>query len=169
MVSIPLPIGMKWQSNMQVPLLIPFQRKYANTLDYRSTEITPFVKILLLGLQNVALCNTDRSSHMWQNLITLSENLRDRRAFPSWSLIPRLRWSSLIKAGPVALFNFWEKMAAIFQTTFSNAFSWMKMHEFRLRFHWSLQVQWWLRWVRSSTVKVICRYNDDQDGQDRLQ
>ena len=31
-----------------------------------------------------------------------------------------------------------DKMAAIFQTTFSNAFSWMKMHEFRLRFHWKL-------------------------------
>ena len=31
-----------------------------------------------------------------------------------------------------------DKMAAIFQTTFSNAFSWMKMFKFRLRFHWSL-------------------------------
>ena len=31
-----------------------------------------------------------------------------------------------------------EKMDAISQTTLSNAFSWMKMHEFRLRFHWSL-------------------------------
>ena len=31
-----------------------------------------------------------------------------------------------------------DKMAAIFQTTFSNAFSWMKMYEFRLRFHWIL-------------------------------
>ena len=31
-----------------------------------------------------------------------------------------------------------DKMAAIFQTIFSNAFSWMKMYEFRLRFHWSL-------------------------------
>ena len=30
------------------------------------------------------------------------------------------------------------QMAAIFQTTFSNAFSWMKMYQFRLRFHWSL-------------------------------
>ena len=29
-------------------------------------------------------------------------------------------------------------MAAIFQTTFSNAFSWMKMYQFQLRFHWSL-------------------------------
>ena len=31
-----------------------------------------------------------------------------------------------------------EKMAAIFQTTFSSAFSWMKMFKFRLKFHWSL-------------------------------
>ena len=31
-----------------------------------------------------------------------------------------------------------DTMAAIFQTAFSHAFSWMKMIEFRLRFHWSL-------------------------------
>ena len=31
-----------------------------------------------------------------------------------------------------------DKMAAIFPTTFSNAFSWKKMFEFRLKFHWSL-------------------------------
>ena len=31
-----------------------------------------------------------------------------------------------------------DKMAAIFQTTFSNAFYWMKLYEFRLKFHWSL-------------------------------
>ena len=30
------------------------------------------------------------------------------------------------------------QMAAIFQTTFSNALSWMQMCSFRLRFHWSL-------------------------------
>ena len=29
-----------------------------------------------------------------------------------------------------------DKMSVIFQTTFSNAFSWMKMYEFRLKFHW---------------------------------
>ena len=31
-----------------------------------------------------------------------------------------------------------DKMVAIFQTTFSNAFSWMKTYDFRLRFHWGL-------------------------------
>ena len=30
------------------------------------------------------------------------------------------------------------QMNAISQTTFSNGFSWMKMFEFRLKFHWSL-------------------------------
>ena len=40
----------------------------------------------------------------------------------------------------ILLLTHWgrDKMAAIFQTTFSNAFSWKKMHEFRIRFHWSL-------------------------------
>ena len=44
-------------------------------------------------------------------------------------------------------------MADIFQTTFSNAFAWMKMFQLRLKFHWSLflRVQWtifqhWFRW-----------------------
>ena len=31
-----------------------------------------------------------------------------------------------------------DKMAAIFQTTFSNSFTWMKMHEFQIRFYWRL-------------------------------
>ena len=31
-----------------------------------------------------------------------------------------------------------DKMAAIFQTTFWNGFSWMKMYKFRLKFHWNL-------------------------------
>ena len=31
-----------------------------------------------------------------------------------------------------------DKMAAIFPTTFSNIFSWMKMYKFCLRFHWNL-------------------------------
>ena len=32
----------------------------------------------------------------------------------------------------------WDKMAAIFQTAFSNVFSWMKMYEFQLKFPWTL-------------------------------
>ena len=32
----------------------------------------------------------------------------------------------------------WDKMAAILQMIFSNAFSWMKMYAFRLTSHWNL-------------------------------
>ena len=45
-----------------------------------------------------------------------------------------------------------DKMAAIFQTTFSNTFSWMKTCKFWLRFHWSLfpkvQIAILNRWFR---------------------
>ena len=44
-------------------------------------------------------------------------------------------------------------MAAIFQTTFLDAFSWMKIHELQLIFHWALFLrvqltifQHWFRW-----------------------
>ena len=45
-----------------------------------------------------------------------------------------------------------DKMATILKTILSNAFSWMKMYEFRLEFHWSmfLRVQWTIfqHWFR---------------------
>ena len=41
-----------------------------------------------------------------------------------------------------------DKMAAVSQTTLSDAFSWMKMLEFRLRFHWSL----FLRVMRQAII-----------------
>ena len=48
-------------------------------------------------------------------------------------------WNHLCQCH-TAILTHWgrDKMAAIFQTTFSNPFSWMKLYEFRLRFHWSL-------------------------------
>ena len=45
-----------------------------------------------------------------------------------------------------------DKMAAVFQTTFSNGFSWMKSYEFRLKFHWKLflgvQLTIFQHWLR---------------------
>ena len=46
-----------------------------------------------------------------------------------------------------------DKMAAIFQTTFSTGFPWMNIYDFRLKFHWNLFLgvqlttfQHWFRW-----------------------
>ena len=47
-----------------------------------------------------------------------------------------------------------DKMAAFSQTTLSNAFSWMKMLEFRFKFHWSLFIR-----VQFTTVQHWFRYS----------
>ena len=68
-----------------------------------------------------------------------------------WSFVPR----GMNHSDQDYHLAYWDrnKKAAIFQTTFSNAFSWMKIYEFRLRFHWSLFLrarliisQHWFRW-----------------------
>ena len=46
-----------------------------------------------------------------------------------------------------------DKMAAILQTTLSSAFSWMKIFQFRLKFHWSLFI-----WVQLTTFQHWFRY-----------
>ena len=57
-----------------------------------------------------------------------------------------------------------DKMDAISQTTFSNAFSWMKMFEYRLKFHWNLFIRvqltifqhWFRQWL--GTVQATSHY-----------
>ena len=49
------------------------------------------------------------------------------------------QWESKAKQGKGKLTHWGrDKMDAIFQMTLSNAFSWMKMYEFWLKFHWRL-------------------------------
>ena len=56
------------------------------------------------------------------------------------------------------------QMDAISQTTFSNAFSWKKMFEFRLKFHWSLfprvpltiSQQWFRSWPGAGHATSHC-------------
>ena len=59
------------------------------------------------------------------------------------TVFAQIQWVNSSPAGYVWLFStltHWgrDKMDAISQTTFWSAFSWMKMFEFRLKFHWSL-------------------------------
>ena len=57
-----------------------------------------------------------------------------------------------------------DKIAAIFQTTFWNAFSWIIMYEFRLRFHWSLLLRvqltifqhWFRQWLGADQATSHC-------------
>ena len=49
----------------------------------------------------------------------------------------------------------WDKMAAISQTTPLNTFSWMKMLEFRLKFHWRLFLRVQLTIFQHCFSKII--------------
>ena len=54
----------------------------------------------------------------------------------------------------------WDKMDAISQTTFSNAFSWKKNFEFRLKFHWRLFSHVQLQNIPTLVQKMDCRLGD---------
>ena len=58
----------------------------------------------------------------------------------SWLAQYQSMWSSYSMQMCYGMLTHWgrDKMATVSQTTLSNAFSWMKMLEFLLRFHWSL-------------------------------
>ena len=65
--------------------------------------------------------------------------------YPCSMVLFVLLWLSRYISEPIQAYHstHWgrDKMAAIFQTTLSNAFSWMKMLEFRLKFHWNLFIR----------------------------
>ena len=68
-----------------------------------------------------------------------------------------------------------DKTDAILQTTFSNAISWMKMVEFRLKFHWSLFLkvqltifQHWFRWWFGGEQATSLIWTNDGPVQRRI-
>ena len=78
----------------------------------------------------------------WVDEIILSffNHDHDHRETTNWLTLAAL---AVMVTGPTFCWlklTYWGryKMALVFQTTFSNVFFFMKMHEFRLRFHWSL-------------------------------
>ena len=59
---------------------------------------------------------------------------------PSWEQVSFSPGNCLLPKNTKPELTHWggDKMDAISQTTFSNTFSWKKIYEFRLRFHWSM-------------------------------
>ena len=65
------------------------------------------------------------SQEVLMNFIHVFQNC----TFQITTIYPRGQWVNTLRP---------RQMDAISQTTYSSAFSWMKMFEFRLKFHWSL-------------------------------
>ena len=92
-----------------------------------SNEITQCVfHFIFVTLKSTYLRrNEAMPSYKW-NICTILRLARDIM-FPL--LVTRFAFNNTLRP---------RQMDAISQTTFSNAFSWLKMFEFRLKFHWSL-------------------------------
>ena len=77
--------------------------------------------------------------------------------------VPAFNW---LPAGMVMCLTHWgrDKMAAVTQTKFSNAFSWIQMYELSLKFHWSLFLRfqltifqhWFRYWL--GAIQVTSHY-----------
>ena len=136
------PYGLDWHRNIVMLMkfisltTVPFQYKTVNRncqndnffyhwVDWKLSEwqfpvhsvIKKFVKMTTVPFQ----CKTASGS--------LHPRCESHVSWQDMSTIPT--WESCYRCSR-------DKMAVISQTTFSNAFSWIKLHEFCLRFHWSL-------------------------------
>ena len=76
--------------------------------------------------------------HSWNEWLFLRGQWVKWCEINSINLIQLIGWLWMFKFDFAFTRWGWEKIAAISQTTFSNAFSSMKMYELRLIFHWSL-------------------------------
>ena len=92
-------------------------------------DIYIYISLAMYSSYETMICSTSRE---WSTICTLACFLF------RYGLISPI-CIDLIQLEPVSLTHWGrDKMDAISQTTFSSAFSWMKMFEFRLKFHWSL-------------------------------
>ena len=93
----------------------------------------------------------------WNSNIFIQENAIQNVVCKMWAILSRPQCVNILTMASISKLTHWgrDKMDAISQTTFSSAFSWMKMFEFRLKFHWSLflRVQltifqhWFRQWL----------------------
>ena len=128
-------------------------RQKASTCHENTTDM-PWAKFLCNHFKFCRGCNMNSSTNLSNEKKSISCEIRYTIMFHiSLSISNFVQYFFLIFIWGHSQFDeishdlatFWElthwgrgKMAAIFQTAISNAFSWMKMYKFRLIFHWRL-------------------------------
>ena len=103
-----------------------------------------FNKLTIIGSDN-GLAPIRQQAFIWTNAVILSILTLETKFREILSKIQTLNSRKCIsKCRPFCLsltvLTHWgrDKMATIFQATFWNGFSWMKMYEYLLKFHWNL-------------------------------
>ena len=138
------------------PFLTP-QRAEMINLDetfHNSLTFTSYCKLHVTSYVSVVQFHITWKAAV--HIMSCQKFLQHWLPFPSWWCFP---WLYLMAVHLSCIYDgscltHWgrDKMATIFQTTISNAFSWMKMYEFWLIFHWSLflrvQLTFFQHWFR---------------------
>ena len=132
---------MAWRRPGDKPLSEPMMVKLLTNICFTRPQwvnhwglVTPYEDIDLgHGLWLDLTVPSHYLDHCWRSINevlwqSLEANFTgNAQVFCPWS-VPRRRYHTLRP----------RQNGHHFQTTFSNAFSWMKLYEFRLKFHWSL-------------------------------
>ena len=114
-----------------------------NKWDSMRFEITSDMRVHLRKALPCPIKLYSQHHATWVNIMRFKQHGRHffRKGFPVYSIGAKEETGHSLTI-----------IGAISQTTFSNAFSWMKIHKFRIRFHWSLFLlieltifQHWLR------------------------
>ena len=114
---------------------------------YTSQNILQFPITLLRCIcdrRNKSVLDTKKTPYFTYISLCKILNTTFRTCLISFSYFYVQRHLSVWSVSPSYLIFPWgrDEIEAILQTTFSNAFAWMKMYESRLRFHW---FQHWFR------------------------
>ena len=116
----PLKVRTKWRSIFR-HFLLHFIKRHLMYFDANFTECFPRNPLSIIRIYEIAL----------KMVITIKNKFHPSKCILNifCKLVAVLFWPH----------THWgrDKMDAISQTTFSSTFSWMKMFEFRLKFHWS--------------------------------
>ena len=111
--------------------------RWVNTLRLRqnSSHFSDIIKVISNSLRFFPKCPDNNSPA----LVQINDFVPNKQQAFMWTNGGLFYWYIYASLGLDDLTHWGrDKMDAIYQTTFSNAISWMKMYQFRLRFHWSL-------------------------------
>ena len=119
--------GPRWQWTRDIIVMSLLHENGGATSFWRNDDV--IIALCVRYFSNHRLLYYHRVFHSYWYLKSISCRLTSMYSCIVITLIPL-----------IFLLTHWgrDKMAAIFQTTFSNGFLWIKIHEFRLTFHWSL-------------------------------
>ena len=90
---------------------------------------------MLLQLGSIEACALGASCYLWLNLPCYWRNRYPRHSPTRTIPYAQCEWVFFTDLTTTVYLKHWggDKMPGIFQTTFSNAFSWLKIYEFRLK------------------------------------